>query len=65
MADRVLNIGFVLDDTHSTLLTESSGMLSVGRWLSGKGHHVHYVWLGKTNRSDISKRTFDDEKYQG
>ncbi len=53
MADRVLNIGFVLDDTLDTTDGVQQYVLSVGRWLSGKGHHVHYL-VGQTSRSDIS-----------
>lgn len=47
-----LKIGFVLDDTLDTPDGVQQYVLTVGKWLSGQGHEVHYL-VGGSTRSDI------------
>jgi phosphatidylinositol alpha-mannosyltransferase len=52
MAYKKLKIGFILDDTLDTTDGVQQYVLSLGNWLSGKGHEVHYL-VGQTKRKDI------------
>ncbi len=52
MAYKKLKIGFILDDTLDTTDGVQQYVLSVGDWLSAKGHEVHYL-VGQTTRQDI------------
>jgi phosphatidylinositol alpha-mannosyltransferase len=47
-----LKIGFVLDDTLDTPDGVQQYVLTLGAWLSGNGHQVHYL-VGQTQRTDI------------
>lgn len=47
-----LKIGFVLDDTLDTPDGVQQYVLTVGKWLQGQGHEVHYL-VGQTVRKDI------------
>jgi len=47
-----LRIGLVLDDSLDTPDGVQQYVLTVGRWLSGQGHEVHYI-VGETQRDDL------------
>lgn len=47
-----LKIGFVLDDTLDTPDGVQQYILTLGAWLRGRGHEVHYL-VGHTTRTDI------------
>lgn len=47
-----LKIGLVLDDTLDTPDGVQQYVTTVGRWLSAKGHEVHYL-VGESMRTDI------------
>lgn len=47
-----LKIGFVLDDTLDTSDGVQQYVLTLGAWLSSKGHDIHYL-VGQTERTDI------------
>lgn len=47
-----LTIGFVLDDTLDSSDGVQQYILTLGQWLSKRGHSVHYL-VGETKRSDI------------
>jgi phosphatidyl-myo-inositol alpha-mannosyltransferase len=46
-------IAFVLDDSLDTTDGVQQYVLNLGRYLSSKGHNVHYI-VGETKRTDIS-----------
>jgi phosphatidylinositol alpha-mannosyltransferase len=48
-----LKVALVLDDSLDTPDGVQQYVLAVGRWLSSKGHEVHYL-VGHTTRSDIA-----------
>jgi phosphatidylinositol alpha-mannosyltransferase len=48
-----LKIGFVLDDTIDTPDGIQQYILTLGNWLSQRGHYVHYL-VGESSRQDIS-----------
>jgi phosphatidylinositol alpha-mannosyltransferase len=52
MAYKKLKIGLILDDTLDTTDGVQQYVLSLGDWLSNKGHEVHYL-VGQTTRKDI------------
>lgn len=47
-----LKIALVLDDSLDSTDGVQQYVLTVGRWLSGQGHEVHYL-VGMTGRTDI------------
>lgn len=47
-----LKIGFVLDDTLDTPDGVQQYILTLGSWMHGQGHEVHYL-AGRTKRTDI------------
>lgn len=47
-----LKIGFVLDDTLDTPDGVQQYILTLGQWLTARGHEVHYL-VGQTERTDI------------
>jgi phosphatidylinositol alpha-mannosyltransferase len=47
-----LKVGFVLDDTLDTPDGVQQYILTLGEWLTGQGHEVHYL-VGYTERTDI------------
>lgn len=47
-----LKIAFVLDDTLDTPDGVQQYILTLGKWLTGQGHDVHYL-VGATSRTDI------------
>ncbi len=49
---KTLHIGFVLDDTLDTPDGVQQYVLTIGEWLKGQGHVVHYL-VGHTVRRDI------------
>lgn len=48
-----LKIGFVLDDTLDSYDGVQQYVLTLGSWLAGQGHEVHYL-VGETKRTDIA-----------
>ena len=52
MPKQPLKIGFVLDDTLDTPDGVQQYVLTIGEWLRGQGHEVHYL-VGETYRTDI------------
>lgn len=48
-----LKIGFVLDDTLDTPDGVQQYILTLGSWLEGQGHEVHYL-VGESKRSDVA-----------
>jgi phosphatidylinositol alpha-mannosyltransferase len=48
-----MRVGLVLDDTLDTSDGVQQYVLSVGAWLTGQGHEVHYL-VGHTVRTDIT-----------
>lgn len=48
-----LKIAFVLDDSLDTTDGVQQYVLTLGQWLSGCGHEVHYL-VGQTKRTDIA-----------
>ncbi len=50
--DKRLNIGLLLDDTLDTPDGVQQYVLTLGRWLSNRGHTVHYI-VGASKRMDI------------
>lgn len=49
---RSLNIAFVLDDSLDRPDGVQQYILTLGKWLSARGHHVHYL-VGETRRTDL------------
>jgi phosphatidylinositol alpha-mannosyltransferase len=49
---QALKIGFVLDDSLDTADGVQQYILTLGSWLSGQGHDVHYL-VGETKRTDM------------
>lgn len=47
-----MKIGFILDDTLDSADGVQQYILTLGGWLAGNGHEVHYL-VGKTIRTDI------------
>lgn len=47
-----MKIGFALDDSLDTTDGVQQYVLLLGKWLSGKGHEVHYL-VGESYRSDL------------
>lgn len=47
-----LRIGFVLDDSLDKTDGVQQYIITLGKWLRGKGHDVHYL-VGQTERDDI------------
>lgn len=47
-----MKIGFVLDDTLDTPDGVQQYVLTLGAWLGGEGHEVHYL-VGQTKRTDL------------
>lgn len=47
-----LKIAFVLDDTLDSTDGVQQYVLTMGKWLSGQGHEVHYL-AGQTDRTDL------------
>ena len=47
-----LKIGFVLDDSLDVPDGVQQYVLTVGAWMKGQGHDVHYL-VGQTDRNDI------------
>jgi phosphatidyl-myo-inositol alpha-mannosyltransferase len=50
---RKLKIGFVLDDSLDTPDGVQQYVLALGKWLTSKGHEVHYL-VGQTHRTDLA-----------
>ena len=48
-----LTIGLVLDDTLDTPDGVAQYVLTIGAWLNGQGHEVHYL-VGETRRMDVA-----------
>ncbi|HEX8182252.1 MAG TPA: glycosyltransferase family 4 protein [Candidatus Saccharimonadales bacterium] len=48
-----MKIGFVLDDTLDSTDGVQQYVLTLGVWLSGQGHEVHYL-VGHTTRTDMT-----------
>src|SRR3954462_8834258 len=51
-ADRPLKVGLVLDTSLDAEDGVQQYVLSIGRWLAGQGHEVHYL-AGETRRRDL------------
>lgn len=49
---RKLKIGFVFDDSLDKPDGVQQYVLTLGRWLTDQGHHVHYL-VGETKRRDL------------
>lgn len=49
---RKLKIGFVFDDSLDKPDGVQQYVLTLGRWLTGQGHDVHYL-VGETKRTDL------------
>jgi phosphatidylinositol alpha-mannosyltransferase len=47
-----LKIGFVLDDGLDKPDGVQQYILSLGEWMAGQGHDVHYL-VGETERTDL------------
>jgi phosphatidyl-myo-inositol alpha-mannosyltransferase len=50
---KVLKIGLVLDDSLDKPDGVQQYVLTIGHWLAGEGHEVHYL-VGETKRSDLA-----------
>ncbi|HSH18215.1 MAG TPA: glycosyltransferase family 4 protein [Candidatus Saccharimonadales bacterium] len=48
-----VKVGFVLDDTLDSPDGVQQYVLTLGAWLAGQGHDVHYL-VGQTSRTDIA-----------
>jgi len=53
MGSKKLKIGLLLDDTLDTPDGVQQYVLTLGEWLGGKGHEVHYI-VGASKRKDVA-----------
>lgn len=52
--NKLLKVGFVLDDSLDKTDGVQQYILSLGEWLKSQGHEVHYL-VGSTHRTDLDK----------